>query len=41
MLVLAPGMNESVAGADTGHLHEVRDQLGAMNGVVASAVRVE
>jgi thiamine pyrophosphate-dependent acetolactate synthase large subunit-like protein len=40
MLVLAPGMSDSVAGRDTGHLHEARDQRGAMEGVAASAVRV-
>ncbi len=41
MLVLAPGMATSVAGGDTGYLHEARDQTGAMAGVAASAVRVE
>jgi acetolactate synthase-1/2/3 large subunit len=40
MLILAPGMSDSVAGRDTGHLHEARDQRGAMEGVAASAVRV-
>ncbi|HWM63334.1 MAG TPA: 5-guanidino-2-oxopentanoate decarboxylase [Solirubrobacterales bacterium] len=40
MLVLAPGMSSEVSGRDTGHLHELRDQLGAMQGVLASAVRV-
>ncbi len=41
MLVLAPGMTTSVAGGDTGYLHEARDQTAAMAGVAASAVRVE
>lgn len=41
MLVLAPGMPTSVAGGDTGYLHEARDQTAAMAGVAASAVRVE
>ena len=41
MLVLAPGMATSVAGGDTGYLHEARDQTAAMAGVAASAVRVE
>ncbi len=41
MLVIAPGMSDSVAGRDTGHLHEVRDQRGAMEAIAASAVRVE
>jgi acetolactate synthase I/II/III large subunit len=40
VLVLAPGMSSAVAGRDTGHLHELRDQLGAMRGVVDSAERV-
>ncbi len=40
MLVLATGMATSVAGGDTGYLHEARDQTGAMAGVAASAVRV-
>ena len=39
MLILAPGMSDSVLGADTGYLHESPDQLGAMAGVTASAVR--
>ena len=39
MLVVAPGMSGSVAGRDTGHLHEARDQLGALAGVAGSAVR--
>ena len=41
MLVVAPGMATSMAGADTGYLHEARDQTAAMAGVAASAVRVE
>jgi acetolactate synthase-1/2/3 large subunit len=41
MLVVAPGMSTSVAGRDTGHLHESRDQIAAVAGVAASAVRVD
>ncbi|MGH2993626.1 MAG: thiamine pyrophosphate-binding protein, partial [Solirubrobacterales bacterium] len=40
MLVVAPGMSDSVTGADTGYLHEAPDQRAAMEGVAASAVRV-
>jgi thiamine pyrophosphate-dependent acetolactate synthase large subunit-like protein len=40
VLVLAPGMSSAVTGRDTGHLHELRDQLGAMRGVLGSAARV-
>jgi thiamine pyrophosphate-dependent acetolactate synthase large subunit-like protein len=41
MLVVAPGMSTSVAGRDTGHLHECRDQIAAVAGVAASATRVD
>jgi acetolactate synthase-1/2/3 large subunit len=30
MLVISPGMSDSVAGTDGGHLHELRDQRGIM-----------
>jgi thiamine pyrophosphate-dependent acetolactate synthase large subunit-like protein len=40
MLILAPGMSASVAGRDTGHLHEARDQIGSVAGVAGTAVRV-
>jgi acetolactate synthase-1/2/3 large subunit len=39
MLVLAAGMSDDVLGRDTGHLHELPDQLGTMAGVASSAVR--
>jgi thiamine pyrophosphate-dependent acetolactate synthase large subunit-like protein len=39
MLVLAPGMSDAVTGRDTGHLHELRDQHGLMEGVVGAARR--
>ncbi len=40
MVVIAPGMSDSVAGRDTGHLHETRDQFGALRAIVAAAFRV-
>jgi thiamine pyrophosphate-dependent acetolactate synthase large subunit-like protein len=41
MLILAPGMSSSVAGRDTGFLHETRDQIGAIAAIAGSAVRAE
>jgi thiamine pyrophosphate-dependent acetolactate synthase large subunit-like protein len=41
LLVLAPGMSSSVAGRDTGFLHETRDQTGAISAIAGTAVRAE
>jgi thiamine pyrophosphate-dependent acetolactate synthase large subunit-like protein len=41
MLVISPGMSRSVAGRDVGYLHELRDQTGVMERLVARSVRVE
>jgi thiamine pyrophosphate-dependent acetolactate synthase large subunit-like protein len=41
LLILAPGMSSSVAGRDTGYLHEARDQIGAIAGVAATASRTD
>ena len=39
-LVIAPGMPRAHPSAQTGYLHEMRDQVGAMRGVAGHAVRV-
>ena len=41
MVIVAPGMPTDIDGRDTGYLHEVKDQYGAMNGLVADAHRVQ
>lgn len=41
MVIVAPGMPTDIDGRDTGYLHEVKDQHGAMNALVADAHRVQ
>lgn len=41
MVIVAPGMPTDIEGRDTGYLHEVKDQYGAMNALVADAHRVQ
>ena len=40
MVVVAPGVPTDIEGRDTGYLHEVKDQHGVMNALVADAHRV-
>lgn len=41
MVIVASGMPTDIDGRDTGYLHEVKDQHGAMNALVADAHRVQ
>ena len=41
LLIVAPGPARGEAGGDRGRLHEMRDQLGTVSGVVESAIRVD
>jgi thiamine pyrophosphate-dependent acetolactate synthase large subunit-like protein len=41
MLIVSPGMSDSIAGSDGGYLHELRDQRGVMALLVGDSVRVD